>query len=125
MALIGTLVAESLRVGGVLEDVVLMVHKVARDAVGDVDGGKPVAWTFLDFEATDEDANRLASSLQHMLDPHGGWYCEFWSDDETFVVFAERIFRFPRGDPSGRHRAEVYGRSAGVPTAHVHGPEQL
>ena len=123
MALIGTLVAESLRVGGVLEDVVLIVHKIARDEVGSSDSGQPVAWTFLDFEAADEDADRLASSLQNGLDPRGRWYCEFASDTETFVVFADRVFRYPHGDPAGPGEAAVHGRSADLPVRRLGRPE--
>ncbi len=64
MALIGTLIAESLRPPAVLEDVVLMVHKIARADVGDVYVGQPLTWTFHDFEAADEDADRLAAALE-------------------------------------------------------------
>jgi hypothetical protein len=31
------------------------------------------------------------------------------------VVFAGKIFRFPRGDEAGRAEAAAYGRSVGVP----------
>jgi hypothetical protein len=123
MALIGTLVAESLRVGGVLEDVVLTVHKIARDEVGSSDSGQPIVWTFLDFEAADEDADRLASSLQNGLDPRGGWYCEFGSDTETFVVFADRVFRYPHGDLARPGDAAVHGRPGGVPVSRLDRPE--
>jgi hypothetical protein len=31
------------------------------------------------------------------------------------VVFADQIFRYPRGDPEGRAAAAAYARTAGVP----------
>ena len=37
--------------------------------------------------------------------------------DESFVIFAERIFRKRSGDAAGRAEAEEYGRSVGVPEA--------
>jgi len=43
--------------------------------------------------------------------------------DETFVVFADRIFRYRRGDPAGRAAAERHGRSVGVPEAQLDWPE--
>ena len=56
MAIIGGLIAESLRVGAVLDDVTLIVRKVSRADVGDVEAGQPRTWTFLDFEVADQHA---------------------------------------------------------------------
>ena len=53
MALTGGLIAESLRIGAVLEGVALTVTKISRAELGDVDAGQPRTWTFLDFEAPD------------------------------------------------------------------------
>ncbi|MDP9335746.1 MAG: hypothetical protein M3Q30_20905 [Actinomycetota bacterium] len=122
MALAGALIAESLRVGGVLEGITLSVTKISRADLGDVDAGQPRTWTFVDFEAADEDADRLASSLERVLEHVGGWYCDFRNDDETFVVFAGRTFRYPRGDETGRGAAVEYGRSVGVPEAQLDWP---
>ena len=123
MAVIGTLIAESLRPGAVLEDVLLLVHKIARDDIGDVDAGQPRTWTFLDFEAANEDADQLAAALEQALSPVGGWYCDFRNDAETFVVYSARTFRYPRRDVSGRMRAAAHGRNAGVPEAQLDWPE--
>jgi hypothetical protein len=53
----------------------------------------------------------------------GGWYCEFRSADEVFVVFAGQILRYPRGEAAGRAGAIEYGRSTGVPEAQLDWPE--
>jgi hypothetical protein len=84
--------------------------------------GQPLTWTFVHFEAADEDADRLASGLERALERAGGWYCDFRNDDETFVVFAGRTFRYPRGDEQGRAAATVYGRSVGVPDPQLDWP---
>ena len=39
----------------------------------------------------------------------------FQSPSESFVVFPARIFRYPRGDASGRAAAQAYGRSLAIP----------
>ena len=83
MPIVGGLIAESLRVGAVLEGVPLIVTKISRADVGDVDAGQPRRWTFLEFEARDEDAMRLADTLEGVLAVQGGWYCDFHSDTET------------------------------------------
>jgi hypothetical protein len=121
MTLVGTLIAESLRVGSVLEGVPLTVTRVSRADVGDVHAGQPRTWTLVEFEADDDDAARLAKVLERVLEP-GGWYCDFRNDEETFVVFAGRTFRYPRGDESGRGAAVDYGRSVGVPVGQLDWP---
>jgi len=83
----------------------------------------PLTWTFIEFEAADEDGERLAEALGDALDASCGWYCDFRTDDETFVVFSGRVFRYPRGDRVGRADAEEYGRSAGVPESQLDWPE--
>jgi hypothetical protein len=45
------------------------------------------------------------------------------SEDEAFVVFADRVFRYPRGDTERRAEAEEYGRSVGVPESQLDWPE--
>ena len=123
MTLAGGLIAESLRIGAVMDDVVLTVRKISRADVGDVDAGQPLTWTFIDFEAADADAERLSGMLSHSLDPKCGWYCDFRTADETFVVFADHIFRYSRGDLAGRAAAEQHARSAGVPESQLDWPE--
>jgi hypothetical protein len=118
----GGLIGESLRRGSALEGITLSVRKVARADVGNIESGQPLTWTFIEFEAADTDAERLAEALQRVLEPAGGWYCDFRTDDETFVVFANRTFRYPRGDPIGRADVEDYGRSVGVPEAQLDWP---
>lgn len=61
----------------------------------------------------------LVGTLSRSLDPEGGWYCDFRTTRETFVVFARRVFRYPRGDEQCRAEAEAYGRSVGVPEAQL------
>jgi hypothetical protein len=122
MTLAGTLIAESLRVGSVLEDIALTVAKISRSDLGDVAAGQPRTWTFVEFDAADADADRLPNALERVLERAGGWYCDFRSDRETFVVFAGRTFRYPRGDESGRGEAAEYARSVGVPETQLDWP---
>jgi hypothetical protein len=118
----GTLISESLRVGSVIEGVALTVRKISRADVGDVDSGQPLTWTFMEFEADVDDAERLAEALSGALETAGGWYCDFRTEEETFVVFADRVFRYARGDDQGRAKAEEHARSVGVPDAQLDWP---
>src|SRR6267143_2784871 len=105
MPLAGGIIAESLHVGAFLDDLDLTARKISRADVGDVDAGQPLTWTFLDFEAPEENAPRLAEALSGALDATLGWYCDFRTTDETFVVFSGRIFHYPRGDRLRRSEA--------------------
>ena len=119
----GTLIGESVRIGASVEGVPLKVTKVFRVDAGDERAGQPRTWTFIEFEVPDGDVERLADSLSGALDPGLGWYCDFRSADETFVVFAGRIFRYRRGDQAARARAEEHARSVGVPDSQIDWPE--
>jgi len=112
----GRLLTESLRVG---VDVTLPEVRVVRlfraDVSAAVASTQPPIWTFLDFEAPDEQAETLAAALAAALLPDGGWYADFQTDDEHFVIFANRVFAYVKGDAIGRDEATAYGRSVGVP----------
>jgi hypothetical protein len=73
MVMVGTLIAESLAVGAVLDAVALTTPKISRADLGDVQAGQPETWTFIEFEVRDEDANRLADSLERSLRRTAGW----------------------------------------------------
>jgi hypothetical protein len=91
MALTGALIAESLRIGAVLDDLELTIRKISRADVGDVDAGQPLTWSFLEFEAADEEAPRLMSKLSEALDPTVGWYCDFRSGRDLRGVRWSRL----------------------------------
>jgi hypothetical protein len=123
----GTLIAESLRVGAQVSGLPLTIRRITRVAPGNVSpeqlaAGLPERWTLLEFDLADERAPLLAAALADALDPVG-WYVDFHSETETFVVFSGRVFRYPRGDAEGRARAVAHGRSVGVPEAQLDWPE--
>lgn len=117
--LTGVLIAESLRVGGVLSGVPLQVGKIWRIDASNAKGEQPEQWTLLEFQAPAAAAERLASTLAGCLKPTGGWYANFNTEKEAFVVFADRVFRYRRGDPAGRDQAEQHARSVGVPESQL------
>jgi hypothetical protein len=119
----GTLIAESVRVGAALEGVSLRVDKISRADAGDEASGQPRTWTFIEFEVADDHTDALAAALSDALDSALGWYSDFRSAEETFVVFAGRVFRYPRGDRGGRRAAEEHARVVGVPESQIDWPE--
>jgi hypothetical protein len=119
----GALIAESLLIDRVLEAVPLVISKIYRVNAGDTSIGQPLTWTFLHFRVPGEHSERWAESLRDTLEPSLGWYCDFRSADETFVVFAGRIFRYPRGNRMRRREVEDYARTVGVPEGPLDWPE--
>lgn len=111
----GVLLGESIRVGATLSGVPLRIREVRRARLAEPGDNQPDVWTHILFEADDETAEPLAAALADCLAPHGGWYCEFGTGTDKYVVFAGRVFRYPRGDAAGRAEAAAYGRSVGVP----------
>jgi len=111
----GTLIAESIRAGAELGGVRLVTREIRRSPQGAVPAGQPEVWTLIEFEAEEPDAAILADALAKVLDAEHGWYADFRTRDETFVVYSGRVFRYPRGDSGGRAEAMAYGRSVGVP----------
>ena len=60
----GTLLAESLRIGAVLEVDALTVSRIfRREVAATVTSAQPGVWTFVEFEGPDEIADTLARSL--------------------------------------------------------------
>jgi hypothetical protein len=115
----GVLIVESLRVGGRIDGIPWRVHALTRfEAPAEPVGGPPT-WTFLEFEADLDDADRLSSAFARALDGKLAWYASFRSDSEMFVVFAGCSFRYALGDASGKADAESYARSIGVPDAQL------
>ncbi|GEM_PF-3108525 len=47
------------------------------------------------FEIADSEGDALASALAAALGERG-WYANFQSATEAFVVFADQVFRYPR-----------------------------
>lgn len=120
----GTLIAESLRVNEALDAVPLLVQKVKRvGPLEDLPAGQPTVWTFIEFAADEPLAERLAHALAEVIDPVPGWYCDFRTETETFVVFSGQVFRYQRGDPGGRMRAATHARSLGIPESQIDWPE--
>lgn len=74
-----------------IEGFALSVRKIVRADVGDVTAGQPLIWTFIEFDVDDSAVDQLAASMSRALDPTIGWYCDYRTSDETFVVFAGQV----------------------------------
>jgi hypothetical protein len=122
----GTLIAESLVVGGALEGLDVTVRGIERVEPRDISAeqraaGIPPRWTLLRFDVADDKAAAFAEALAGVLD-EPGWYADLHTVDESFVVFSGRVFRYPIGDQDGRAAAEAHAREHGVPEPQIDWP---
>ena len=115
--LFGAIVCESLRPGCSIEGIDLRVVRLARYDITEPAPGQPSRWTLLEFDADASIASQLAETLSRELLEEGGWYANFSTPDEVFVIYAGKLFHYARDDASadGRREAEAYGRAHGVP----------
>jgi hypothetical protein len=114
----GAIILESLKVGASLEKIPLVVRKLTRQAITGTSPEQPSVWTILEFEVDDLHTLPLAHALKDVLD-EPGWYADFHNEREIFVVFPERVFRYPRGDKASRTEAQAHGRELGIPESQL------
>ncbi len=117
----GALILESMRVGTRLDDLNLVVRSIYRLRPDGTTADQPDTWSVLEFEVSDRDGPELAEAFAGVLS-QPGWYADFRSPAETFVVFPGRVFRYPRADAAGRAMAQAHGRSVGVPDRQLDWP---
>ena len=122
----GTLVAESVAPGAGLHGLDVTVRGIERVEPADLSDGQraagvPQRWTLLRFDVADAKAPAFAEALAGVLD-EPGWYADLHTVNESFVVFAGRVFRYPMGDQVGRAGAEAHAREHGVPEPQIDWP---
>ncbi|MDQ0596019.1 hypothetical protein QF037_000364 [Streptomyces canus] len=88
----GVLIAESLRAGAELTGIPLRITKLTRIEMTDAGDDQPRLWTLLDFAAEEPEAQHLADQLASCLSSTGGWYTDFHTSSDTFVIFANKVF---------------------------------
>lgn len=114
----GTVILESLRADATITGFRFVVREIGRGrpklSPQQVAAGIPAVWSEIEFELEEERAGELAQTLSGTLDALG-WYANFSSETETFVIFPGKVFRYNRGDPQQRAEAQAYGRTLGIP----------
>ena len=119
----GTPVSESVRSGAEISGIAeVTLVGVRRVEIANASPDQPLRWTLIDFEAPDSRAEALADAFAGALD-RPGWYVDFVTTTDKYVVFSGRIFRYRRGDASGRTQAQAYALELGVPPAQIDWPE--
>jgi hypothetical protein len=120
MPIVGTIVVESLALNTAI-DVPLTLRRIHRIPAWNATGDQPAQWTLIDFTCPDAAGDELARQLATALAP-GRWYADYATDTTSWVVFAGRVFTYPRSDDTGRQEAITYARTVGIPEAQLDWP---
>jgi hypothetical protein len=118
----GVFIAESLRDDASLKFAELQVVAIKRQAPEDTTSEQASIWTLIEFVSTDSQAESIANAFSAALN-ETGWYADFHSDSESWVVFPHRVFCYKRGDKEQRKQAEDYGRSLRIPVSQLDWPD--
>ena len=112
----GLLLKESLRDEGILD--IVQVTKVEAWDVGErVENWQPDRWTAVSFEGDDAQADEVGEKMSRAIKPK--WYANFSTESHAYVVFADRVFKYVKGDSEARVRAQQYAISVGIPQRQV------
>ncbi|MEY9839590.1 hypothetical protein [Streptacidiphilus sp. EB103A] len=114
----GVLIAESIKLGAELSGIPLTLDSVRRVAATDATADQPKAWTLINFRAEQVEADQLAARFAEILDAPG-WYADFHTDSDVYVVFPGKVFRYSRGDRAGREQTTQHARSIGFPDSQL------
>ena len=108
----GTLLKE-----GYGDEVVLMALTLAKarhQRVKDASKELKKRWTVISFEADSADGTDVAAAFTRYL-KKSDWFLRLVNDDATLVIFAQKVFKYPKGDAQGRMKAIEYARSLKIP----------
>ena len=107
----GLLIKESLENEDILDEIKITKEE-SWQAKNPADY-QPKNWTVIFFEGEAEKASKTAVLLSSALKPK--WYASFSTENEVYVVFLNKIFKYRKGDFPKRKEIENYARSLGIP----------
>lgn len=108
----GLLLKESLTDLSVLADL-----RITRTEVWQIENAaenQPSTWTAMTFEADEAKADGLAEALSQVMHPQG-WYLNASTEEDVYVVFPHKVFKYRKGDREMREAAKQFGRMVGIP----------
>jgi hypothetical protein len=111
----GLLLLESLKGEGILD--LVQVIKTEVWNVQNAEGGQPERWTAISFEGASDRAGEVAEAMSQVMRPE--WYANFSTETHVYVIFEDRVFKYPKGDEKARAEVEAYAISVGIPESQV------
>lgn len=92
----------------------LNLTRVERWEPGEADAPGPPVWTATYFEGDEAHADEVAAVVSKaMVDSY--WFANIHCRQDEIVIFADKVFRYRRGNVTARKAPEDHARSKGVP----------
>lgn len=99
------------------DDVVLRALETAKTTlwkVKDASRELKTRWTVISFEVDSPSGEAVAEIFTRFLKKHD-WFVFLHNDDWSHVIFADKSFKYPKGEAKGRANAVEYARSIKIP----------
>jgi len=107
----GLLLEESLNDLDVLK--LVKITKTEKWDVPDAIDYQPKIWTAISFEGEKSKVEEIAEKMSKIIKEK--WYLNISTENIKYVVFFNKIFKYPKGDDKIKKQAIEYGISIGIP----------
>ena len=107
----GLLLKESLKDKDVLD--LIQITKTETWNVDNATDFQPKIWTAIYFEGDESKIDFIASKLSQSLKER--WYINISTENDAYVIFPNKIFKYTEGDKQKEREAIEYGKSLDIP----------
>ena len=111
MKLTGLLLLQSLRDEQVPES--LTILKMEMWVIDEPADFQSERWIAVTFEGDAAQADAIAEEISRRMKPR--WYADFTTDEHVYVIFTDKVFKYPKGDRVRRAETQAYAVAVGVP----------
>lgn len=89
------------------------VNNVYIEKVPNAVEGQPTSWTFVYFEVDEKQIQFIVEKMSKVIKEK--WYLNINGTNDVYIIFANQIFHYLKGDIDAKKEAIKYGISVGVP----------
>jgi len=107
----GLLLKESLRDLDVLN--LVKITKIEKWDVPDAVNYQPKIWTAISFEGEKDNVEEIVEKMSKAIKEK--WYLNISTENMEYVVFFNKIFKYPKGNDKTKKQTIEYGISIGIP----------
>lgn len=117
----GLLIKESLLSLNILEHVT--ITKEDRWDIDDAAEGQDSVWNIVYFEFEDSEIDNVTKEISESL-KEGKWFVDFRDNENVYLVFKNKVFKYKKGDTAARKGVEKYAvEIVGIPTTQLNWEE--
>ncbi len=111
----GLLLKESLRDLDILN--LIEITKTEKRDIPDAADFQPKIWTAIFFRGKEDKVEEIAEKMSKAIKER--WYLNISTKNMEYIVFFNKIFKYPKGEEKIREQAIEYGRTLGIPERQI------